>query len=81
MAEGLEAQCCNVKRQLPLKEPVAEKKILPDLVGGCCGWFGGSGRSSSVGAEAGPLHRGTREGLDHRSQVNPILRTGGGRNA
>ena len=41
MAEGLEAQCYNVKMQLPLKEPTAEKKILPDLVGGCCGWFGG----------------------------------------
>ena len=81
MAEGLEAQGYNVKRQLPFKEPVAEQKILPDLVGGCCGWFGGAGRSSLMGAEARPPHRGARDGLGHHSRVNPILRTGGGQNA
>lgn len=82
MAEGLEAPCYNVKRQLPFEEPVAEKKkILPDLVGGCCGCFCGSGRSSLVGVEGVPPHRGAREGVGHPSQVNPILRTGGGRNA
>lgn len=41
----------------------------------------GSGRSSSVGAGAEPPHRGARERLDHPSQVNSILRTGGGQNA
>lgn len=73
--------CYNVKRQLPSQEPVVEKKNLPDSVGGCCGWLRGSGRSSLAGAEAGPPRRGSREGLGRPPQVNPILRTGGGRNA
>lgn len=60
---------------------MAEEKTLPDLVGGCCRWFGGSGRSSLVGVEAGPPHRGARVGVGHPPQVNLILRTGGGRNA
>lgn len=79
MAEGLEAPCYNVKRQLPFEEPVAgkkenKKKNLPDLVGGCCGWFCGSGRSSFslVGVEGGPPHRGARVGgVGHPSQVTP----------
>lgn len=29
----------------------------------------------------GPSHRGAGEGVGHPSQVNPILRTGGGRDA
>lgn len=78
LAEGLEAQCYNVKAA-PLKEPTRQRKSCGDLVGGCTADGPvGSGRSSSVGAGAEPPHRGTRERLDHPSQVNSILRTGGG---
>lgn len=54
---------------------------MPDLVGGRCGRFGGSGRSSLLSVEAGPPHRGAREGMSHPPQVNPILRTGRGQKA
>lgn len=67
-----------------LRSPWQRKKknILPDLVGGCCGWFCGSSRSFLVGVKAGPPNKGARKGVGrHPPQVNPILRTGGGRNA